>query len=266
MTSKKKKDRMLAYTNITSASLSGSSAYNIQPAVFSGFLPGTNPAQYPMLWCATARDSTVGASGQATVSDDASRTSQTCFMRGISEKIEIQVADGVPWQWRRICFTYRNLTTIVPNNTTNGTAFLSYARDTNTGYVRTMNLIPTAAQVDAFEGILFRGSKTRDWIDPMIAQVDPLRVDVKYDKTITIASGNEDGVIRKYSRWHGMNKNLTYADDEFGNEMVEAFHSVSDKRGMGDYYICDYFTPRKGAQTSNQLSVNMSATLYWHEK
>lgn len=253
-------------TNITDTSQSGSSAYLYQPAIINGGLPGPNPAQYPMVWCATARNyEPTTAGGIATVGNQSTRTSQTCYMRGLKENIEIQVADGIPWQWRRICFAYRNLTTVLPNSTTAGSAFQSRAKFTS-GYARVMNLIPTAALVDVFESIIFKGAKDQDWKDPMIAPLDRLRIDVKSDRTITIASGNDDGVIRKYSRWYPMNKNLVYGDDEFGGGFVQEEYSVSDRRGMGDYYICDYFAPRAGSATSNRLRVSMNSTLYWHER
>jgi len=257
---------MMPVTNITTSGQSGSAAYLYQPAVINGGLPGPNPAQFPMVWCATARDyEYTPGSGAGSVGNSATRTAQTCYMRGLKENIEIQISDGLPWQWRRICFTYRNLTTILPNSVVAGSAFQGRAKFTS-GYARVMNLIPTSALVDAFEAILFKGAKDQDWKDPMIAPVDTLRVDVKSDRTITIASGNEDGVIRKYSRWYPMNKNLVYADDEFGGGFNASEYSVSDKRGMGDYYICDYFAPRAGSSTSNQLRVSMNSTLYWHEK
>lgn len=251
---------MLGNTNITASSQAGSTAYIQAPAIILG-----NSPVRPMVWCATARDATYGTTS-GNITDTATRTSQTCYMRGLSEKILIQVADGMPWQWRRICFTYRNLTTILPNNSTETNAFYSYLNLGNLGYNRVMNFAHHPDFVNAFESILFRGVKGKDWQSVGLAPVDKLRVDLKYDKTITIASGNEDGLIRKYSRWHGMNKNLTYADDESGGEMIEAFHSVSDKRGMGDYYVVDYFLPRASASASNQISVAMNSTLYWHEK
>nr|UBJ26146.1 capsid protein [Red panda feces-associated gemycircularvirus] len=260
VTSKKKHDTMLTTTNISASSQYGGSAYIQAPAIITG---ASNAI--PIVWCATARDASYD-SKLANPTDTATRTAQTCFMRGLSEKIEIQVADGMPWQWRRICFTYRNLTTLIPNTTEAGKYFYSYLSIGNLGYNRVLNMLPHPDIVATLESVLFRGVKGKDWQSAMIASVDKLRVDVKYDKTITISSGNEDGVIRKYSRWHGMNKNLVYADDESGGEMIEAYHSVSDKRGMGDYYIVDYFAPRAGATSSNQISVGMSSTLYWHEK
>lgn len=251
---------MLTNTNITTSGQTGSLAYLQQSAVITA-----SPTVLPIIWCATARDSSAnGVDG--VVSDAATRTSQTCYMRGLSEKVEIQVSDGMPWQWRRICFTYRNLTAIIPNITTAGNAFYSYLNVGNLGYTRVVNFLHHPDQVAIFESILFRGVKGRDWSFAHSAKVDTARVDLKYDKTITIASGNEDGVIRKYSRWHPMNKNLVYADDEAGGAMVEAYHSVSDKRGMGDYYVVDYFIPRVGAATTNQLAVNIHSSLYWHEK
>jgi len=258
---------MLMTTNITETSQAGSSAYLNQPALFNGALTGANPAQFPMLWCATARTRDIASDGplDGNINNEAVRTAQTCYMRGLSESIEIQIADGMPWQWRRICFTARNLVTILPEGGVAGTAFYHSTLFTS-GQQRTMNLIPTTGMVNAFESLLFKGAKGQDWIDPMLAQVDNLRVDIKYDKTISIASGNEDGVIRKFKRWHPMNRNLTYDDDENGGSYNDKKFSVLDKRGMGDYYICDYFTPRVGAATTNRLRVGINATLYWHER
>jgi len=262
---------MLMTTNITETAQLGSNAYLNQPALFNGVpaQPGVNPVQYPMVWCATARERTVGAGAplDGTVGDQATRTSMICYMRGLSEHIEIQVADGVPWQWRRICFTSRGLIrqASLGESTVNGSGFL-YSLLSTAGTQRVMNMLPGSGNVAAFEAILFKGAKGQDWTDPMLAKVDNLRVDLKYDKTITIASGNEDGVIRKYKRWHPMNKNLVYDDDENGGSYNDTRFSVTDKRGLGDYYVVDYFVPRVGAATTNRLRVGMNSTLYWHEK
>lgn len=258
---------MLMTTNITETSQAGSSAYLNQPALFNGFLTGANPAQFPMVWCATARSRDISLDGplDGNINNEACRTAQTCYMRGLSESIEIQVADGLPWQWRRICFTTRGLVSTIPESTVNGSAFQHNTLFTS-GYQRTMNLLPSTGMVAAFEALLFKGVKGQDWIDPMLAQIDNLRVDVKYNKTISIASGNEDGIIRKYKRWHPMNKNLTYDDDESGASYTDSKFSVKDKRGMGDYYVVDYFTPRVGAATTNRLRVGINSTLYWHER
>jgi len=114
--------------------------------------------------------------------------------------------------------------------------------------------------------IIFKGQVNSDWLDPMTAPTDNGQVTIKYDKTITLASGNEDGFIRKYKRWHGMNSTLVYGDDESGGAEYPSFYSVGGKRGMGDYYIVDMFRARTGSATSDLLSFSPTSTLYWHER
>lgn len=262
-TSRKKRDTMAYYTNSTASSQTGGSAYTQAPAIVTGG-SGT-PACF--LWCSTSRDYTINNGGTTgTVDDQATRTAQACYMRGLKESIEVQVADGLPWQWRRICFTAKGLQTLFA--TTTG---FSLSVEASTGFQRVLNQVPgdsaTATSLRAvIEALLFKGAYAKDWLDPMTARTDSNRLTIKYDKTITIASGNEDGCIRSYSRWHGMNKTLVYNDDESGGDEVGALYSTLGKAGMGDYYVMDYFRPRTGSAASNQLSYAPSATLYWHER
>ena len=100
----------------------------------------------------------------------------------------------------------------------------------------------------------------------MTAPTDNNRVSIKYDKTITLASGNEDGFIRSYKRWHRMGKTIVYDDDEQGAGETPGLFSVDGRAGMGDYYIMDMFRARQGSATTDQITVRPTATLYWHEK
>lgn len=253
---------MLNYTNITSSAQQGSTTYAVQPAIIVGGQNQNTQTAFPIVWCATARDLTEDSSNtQGRVTDQATRTAQTCFMRGLSEKIEIQVTDGLPWQWRRVCFTYKGFINAAPSTT--GFSLLT---ETSSGYTRVLNMLPSATYINTVEGIMFRGTKGTDWTDPMTAPLDPARITTKYDRTITIASGNEQGCIRKYSLWHGMNKNLVFADDENAGSTNESFFSTQSKAGMGDYIVVDYFQARKGSTSSQQLSFGTTATLYWHER
>jgi len=255
VSSRKKRDTMLYWTNQSAAGISNS--YSASPAVISG---GTSTPSC-FLFCATARDNEVAFGGNpGTIFDTATRSSTTCFMRGISERIEIQVDDGLPWQWRRICFTAKGLQLI----TTQSDTFGLWA-ETPGGYQRVVNQL-VGDNNTAIESYIFKGVKNADWVDPLTAPLDNSRISVKYDKTITIASGNEDGVIRKYNRWMPMNHNLVYDDDEAGGGKAGDRFSVQGKAGMGDYYIMDYFRPRDGSNGDNHLQFAPQATLYWHEK
>lgn len=251
LTSTKKRDTMLGYSNSTAANQSGSTTYLAQPAVVTGI-----NANACFVWCATARAASDGT-GPGVPIEQATRTATTCYMRGLKEKIEIQCSDGLPWQWRRICFTTKSQFLTV------STSF-NVRQLTSSGYARVMNQL--ANPFTTLYPLLFRGLQNSDWNDAMIAPVDTSRVTLKYDKVVSIASGNEDGCVRSYSRWHAMNKNLVYDDDENGATESSNDFSVTSKAGMGDYYVVDIFRPRLGGATNNQLSINPQATLYWHEK
>lgn len=254
-TSKKKRDTMLPWTNMTASSQSGSTTYTTAPAVITG---GVSLA--PMIiWCATARDMTPNSVPSAP-GYIATRTATSCYMKGLSEKIEIQISDGLPWQWRRICFTSKAFVDEV-----NTTGSFTLFNETSNGMQRTINQ-PTGANRVAVERSLFKGEVNVDWNDQMIAPLDRARFTVMYDKTITIAAGNESGSIRKYNRYHPMNKTLVYNDEERGDTEESAYYSVGSKAGMGDYYVVDIFRPRVGSTTSNQLLFSPNTTLYWHEK
>lgn len=253
---------MLTYTNSSADSQAGGDVYSTDvPAIVVGG-QGVNSAA-TFLWCATARDSTINTTSRGTVFDTATRTSTTPYMIGLKEAIEIQVSTGMPWQWRRICFTFKGPLGLSLDDT------LSVATETSAGWVRVMNQVPgdqgTGQQYILFEK-LFKGQNTVDWNDVMTAKVDNTRVTLRYDRTVSLASGNEDGFIRKYNRWHPMRKTLVYDDDELGGGKNPRTFSTEGKPGMGDYYVVDLFRARTGSNASDLLSVRPESTLYWHEK
>jgi len=255
VSSRKKRDVMAYYTNVKLENPQ-SPTYQNGPAL----LAGGNTDPYAFIWCATARDNDVTTGNAGNIFDMATRTATTCFMRGLSEKIELQVTDGLPWQWRRICFTAKGLQLVLTESDT-----FKLSLETGNGYQRVVNEM-IGDNLTGVESYIFKGKKSVDWYDQLVAPLDNGRVTVKYDKTITIASGNEQGCIRKYNRWMPMNHNLVYDDDEDGGGVDADHYSVQGKAGMGDYYIVDYFRPRAGSNTENHLSFSPQATLYWHEK
>jgi len=262
LTSIKKRDTMLAYTNSSAAEQQGSTTYTSLPAIVNG---GQGPnIVAAFLWCATARDNTTSnANFQGTKFNLATRTSSTPYMIGLKEAIEIQVSTGMPWQWRRICFTFKGPLGLTYDEGT------SIATETSNGWMRVVNQIQGDAgggqQYILFEK-LFKGQNTMDWNDPMTAKVDNSRVTLRYDSTCSLASGNEDGFIRKYNRWHSMRKTLVYDDDELGGGTNARTLSTEGKAGMGDYYVLDLFRARQDSATTDRLSFRPESTLYWHEK
>lgn len=252
---------MLSVSN--TASTGASQALAVGAAYVNGNATGR------FLWMPTAMDLSDPNNVPNSVVNDAVRTASTCYMRGVSEHIRIQTSSGLPWFHRRICFTAKNAvlyTKDVADNNLNPTT--PYV-ETSNGYQRLMLNATVNQQSNTtanLEGLLFKGTVGVDWNDILIAPVDNLRVDVKFDKTWTIKSGNASGTVAERKLWHPMNKNLCYDDDEFGNGETTNSYSVKDKRGMGDYFIYDIITPGIGGTTSDQIVIVPNSSLYWHEK
>lgn len=258
ITSQKKHDSMMITTNANATNMADV-VYSNSPAI----LTGEYAVPYTFVWCATARDNDRTPGNFGSKYDVGTRSVSTPYMVGLSEKVEIQVANGIPWQWRRICVTLKggdSFAGLLPD----GTSFHTNLLDTS-GYRRVVNSILDTRRTN-FENFLFSGVKNTDWIDPMIAQVDSNHMTVMYDKTRTISSGNEDGLIRSYKLWHPMRHNLNYNDDEAGGGTGTSRVSILGKKGMGDYWVIDYFQPRTGAVKGDQLLFRPQAKLYWHEK
>lgn len=265
LTSRKKRNTMLSYAN-TSTSNGGVVTAGPGPLVVNGV------TGYVGIFCPTAMDLTNDANVPNTIIYDQFRTSRTCFMKGFSEHLRIQTNSGVPWYWRRICFTAKS------------DDFLQYASgevglvDTSgfPAFIETSNgmqriwrnqTINNATNTLAtWRDVIFKGTIDRDWSDILTAPVDTARVDLKYDHVMTIRSGNSNGTVKYHKNWYRMNKNLVYDDDEQGKEMKTSFQSTQDKRGMGDYLILDIIQSGVGATSSDLLSANATSTMYWHEK
>lgn len=218
------------------------------------------------LWTPTA----MSLDASSTVANQASRTSTTCYMKGLSEHLRIQTSSGQPWFHRRICFTTRGLSpflTYNPGDTPIQTQ-LPFV-DTSNGIERLFfnaNLNNMGNTVAQWVGVLFKGLINKDWNDYIVAPIDTTRINVKFDKTWTLQSGNQSGIVRERKLWHPMNKNLVYDDDENGDLEQSQYYSTSSKAGMGDYFVMDFIAPGAGASSTDIMQIVANSTLYWHEK
>jgi hypothetical protein len=268
-TSRKKRDTMLTYTNTTQVGATGGPGASQTSAPGSLTIPGTSTAT--VLWCATGRDLTPGGNGAGVVSNTASRTATTCYMRGLSEHIRITTSSGLPWFHRRICFRFRNGYPFNAGATESATPPnpIQPILENNNGMVRLalnqqLNNMPQT--IAAQQGFLFKGALNVDWSDILLAPVDTTRVDLCFDKTWTVRSGNQSGTVAERKLWHPMNKNLVYDDDEVGALENTTYFSVASKEGMGDFFVYDIIQPGLGATVSDIIVLNFTSTLYWHEK
>ena len=254
---------MLSWSN-TSNSSGASQTIALGNAVVAGNSGGT------FLFSPTCMNLNQGTSSPNYAINVAERTATTCYMRGFKENLRIQTNSHLPWFHRRICFKFRGsgpFTTSNPSDTPTNTV-TPYV-DTSNGMERLwlnqqVNAMP--ATITSLNAILFKGAFNIDWNDIVIAPVDSTRVDLAFDKTWLIKSGNETGTILERKLWHPMNKNLVFDDDETGESMQSQYFSVDSKQGMGDYYIYDIVQPGLGGSASDLISLTAHSTLYWHEK
>lgn len=247
----------------------GSSATPGPGALIITPTPGNGGITTFLPWIATARDNSLsqGSGNSGTVFEPAVRTSTSCYMRGLKEDVEIQTSSQLPWQWRRVCFTYKD--TAEALGTTLGGISGLYENSNGFGrliYNVTSGSTPDALALNSLRTLMFRGRLNVDWVDYFTAPLDTTRISVRFDRTKTIASGNGMGVIRKYPMWHPMNKTLVYDDAESGQNTTPSYYSVGGKPGMGDYYVVDMFQPGQGSTSTDKLLFEAQATLYWHEK
>jgi len=248
---------MPSYTSVNVDNPVNGTNYGVAPAVLNG------GQDYIFPWICTARSMEALNDGViAPAAKQAARTATTCYMRGLKEKIQIQTSSGVPWQWRRVCFTTKSQDIVAAETSNHRLAAL-----TSSGWMRVVNNIVGTELASEIVDPLFRGSLQSDWQgDVMNAQLDTTRVSVRYDKTFIIQSGNQSGVMRNFNFWHGMNKNLIYNDEEAGGNVQDDYYSTQAKPGMGDYYVVDFIRAGTGAVSNDHLQFNPAATLYWHEK
>ncbi|UGV21548.1 MAG: capsid protein [Giant panda Genomoviridae] len=264
ISSRKKRNGMLNVTNSTATGV-GASPLNVLPLTVNASTGGW------VLWAATGMDLTDQNSGLGTVAEAATRTSTTCYMRGLAEHIRVQTNSPIPWFWRRTVFTVKGNLSFSSYGTSPPTGLTAPVFDGNTGIQRLLlnsnsQSVSQTGNVVAQQGFLFKGQSGVDWTDPILAPIDTTRVTLVYDKTKLLRSGNQNGTIRECKMWHPMNKNIVYDDDESGSTELSSYFSTTSKAGMGDLFVLDQFSSGQGGATSDLLSFSVNSTLYWHER
>lgn len=264
----------MCVTNTTAATPVGSADYTQRPAALIGSTQGGDTitrTPYVFPFCPTARNLIIDSTNANNMINEAQRTSTSCYMVGYKETIEIQISDGTPWQWRRIVFLARgNVGSLLSG--ANERLYQDASGNSpplTDGMYRVVNAISgnrNQGSMFALFQVMFEGQNASDWTDPMTANLDRHSITVVSDRTRTLSSGNEQGMIRKYRSYIPLNKTLVYDDDEVGELTSSAYASVNTGEGMGNLYVIDFFRARYGASASAQLWFSPQGKLYWHEK
>jgi len=220
-----------------------------------------------VLWNCTARDLRDTRGAGSIVSSKNNREASVCYMRGLAETITIRTDTSNAWRWRRIVFQTKEALPI----STGALTYYKLAQGDTFTYQRANTAIPFTDAAQMYEYV-FRGlglnavsAVPLDWIDPITAPVDTLRIKVMYDHVTRISSGNDAGVVRTYKRWHPMNENLHYDDQEFGGVLTSSPLAVGTRIGMGNCYVMDLFIGNS-ENSGDNLDFLPTSTLYWHEK
>lgn len=119
---------------------------------------------------------------------------------------------------------------------------------------------------DQLRRLLFKGERGTDWENPLTAPTETKHLSIKHDFTKSVSSGNDVGVLRTHRRWHRMNHNLVYDDDEVAGGLRASDISIPGQAGMGDYYVVDMFEAPLESTADDTLVFNPESTLYWHER
>jgi len=219
------------------------------------------------LWLATGRELRETRDPGTTIPSKNNREASICYMKGLAETITIRTDTSNAWRWRRIVFQTK---ATLPISTTS-LAYYRVAQGDSFMYQRANTAIPFSDAAQMYE-YLFRGlglnavsAIPQDWLDPITAPVDTVRVKLMYDKVTRISSGNDAGVVRTYRRWHPMNENLHYNDQEFGGVLSSSPLSTETRLGMGNVYVMDLFVGNS-EDSGDNLDFLPTSTLYWHEK
>lgn len=243
----KKQDNRLTFSNVDSPA--------VAPTQKSVIMVGGVTYMIPYIPTAQDRSHAVGQNL------DHYRDSDDVYMRGYKERLRFTTNNPTSWTHRRVCFTLKGNAII---NSVSATSPLWLEASPN-GWVRTATQANGTGLGTAITNEIFKGQVGVDWTNYFTAPLDTQRITVMYDKTFHYRSGNDQPHVHDVKLWHAMNKNFFYRDDEFGNnESTGVVHS-SSRRGMGDYYIVDFFESLS-QDTEDVAQLHYEGTLYWHER
>ena len=223
-----------------------------------------------MLLHATSKRATLAdLGGPGFPADNATRAQTDVFWVGTKEKIDVQTNTSLPWTWRRIVFSAKGIEPISFTADSETTVAQDHLLTSN-GYVRYTARLggdsENAALAATVASFIFKGSGGIDWLTPINAPISRERVQIWYDKTVNIRSGNDVGTRRVYNRWHPIRKTMIYQDRETGGREDSRDSSSLSRASVGDVYIVDIIQPHGAATDSDSITFAPNATVYWHER
>lgn len=220
----------------------------------------------PYLWMASGRTPLQNETSPGFPADKATRSATEVYFKLISEKISIETSSPIPWFWRRIVFAYQGSSDFL--DVGNDTVLVPTSLGTN-GYSRFTAALSgdsdSSAVFNILSNVLFAGKFNVDWSNVMNAPINTQRVKLMYDKTTSLRSGNDEGIMRMFKRNHWVQHKLIYADQEDGGGLDGSEFSAPARGSIGDVFILDMFQS-PGTADGDTLTFSPQATCYWHER
>lgn len=195
-------------------------------------------------------------------SNEASRNRRAVFLKGIGERVrwETNSSTGSPMIVRRMVVSGNariDLAVGVSGPETQPTHVVSNGNHFIGVGIGPMNV--TVAE------LLFAGTYAKDWTDDTSARIDSRRWKIHSDKTFVVRSGNQNEAIMQRRFYDGINRTMTYDDEENGTDFTTSGWAAWSSQGhqQNVYIIYQVYNP---GTSVIQPSITTERTLYWHER
>lgn len=207
------------------------------------------------IWCPSWRLLVTDAAG------DTYRNRRTIYMKGLREEIRVELGTNLPVEMRRIVFASPDRVQLTGD--AGATAQPSFfVENENNRYWRTLG---SGSMNNDYLNEIFAGQRQIDWLNPMTAKTDTKKVKILSDKRFRIATGSNVQTVREFKFYDGVNKNMTYDDDENGGlYLTNGWTEFSRAGTMQNIYVVTIFY----GVTDQALTptVDINSTVYWHER
>lgn len=186
------------------------------------------------------------------------RNSNRIHHTSYAERMELDIGFPVSVEHRRIVFS---------NMYEDERAVVAQYRTTQNDYTSLRNI--TSIPPDAFKD-LFQGTQSVDWYSYLRAPMDKKKVTVHYDNLRTYTPLNSLGKVFNRKFYHKINKHLSYADAEYGNDQGTERNWPGIKSPK--LFIMDLFRSLRNTEDpvispggGQYMALSFEGTNYWTE-
>lgn len=192
-------------------------------------------------------------------SNDHTRNAQDIFFRGFKEKFWV-LTRNVPLIHRRVVFWAQIVplqarASVVPNA----------QADAPPTYYRNFTEIQGDSDLMNY---LFQGEAGLEYENLywLSAKLDRRRTLVISDTTKRFNPGNETGMQKLYSTWIGINRRLSYPDEESGSAEFSDPWVAPSPWSKGNLFVMDMFSQGFDPPSAgDEATFCTQSTVYWHE-